>query len=93
MSMKDLETLSKKRFALTIVVEEVDENGEFIPCVAVEGAPGYRALRGNPAEFQTPWHWGKDYNKAVALCEKYNEEHLGLNKIEAWKIVASTMKF
>jgi hypothetical protein len=82
--------LANKRFALTIVADEQDENGEFIPCVAIEGEKGYRPLRGN-GPCATPWHWGKDYNKAMALCDDYNEK-LGLTRVEAWKIVGSTMR-
>lgn len=58
------------------------EDGEFIPCIAVEGERGYN---------KTDWAWGKDYEQAEKWCEERNTEQ-GIGKIEATRIVLGTMR-
>ena len=81
--------LEGKRFAYTIVVESTDKDGNYIPCVAIEGERGYRPLSGR-GRCSAPWTWGKDYNKANEIADDLNKK-MGLSKMEALKIVGSTM--
>jgi hypothetical protein len=57
------------------------EDGEFIPCIAVEGEPGF---------FKTNWTWGKDLTQAKKFAAQKNAS-LGLLEEDAVKIVESTM--
>lgn len=49
--------LSNKRYAYTIVMDSVDEDGNFIPVIAVENEPGYYPMTGQ-GEHADPWRWG-----------------------------------
>lgn len=60
----------------------VNNEGEFIPCIAVEGESGYN---------KTDWTWGKDFDHAREVAASMNEK-MGLSKIEAAKIICSTMR-
>jgi hypothetical protein len=73
--------IGDRRFAYTIVVESVDEDGNFIPCIAVENRRGYYPMTGK-GPCATPWKWGKDYTKAVETADAMNEKR-GLSKLEA----------
>lgn len=70
-----------KRLAYFVSQFETDEEGRYIPCIAVEGVKGYH---------RTNWRWRCEYKKAQELVVGMNER-LGLNKQEALKIQASTM--
>ena len=59
-----------------------NEKGEFIPCIAVEGERGYH---------KTDWAWGTDFELAQTCAIEMNEK-IGINKLEAAKIVTGTMR-
>lgn len=84
-----IKDLSGKRFAYTIIISSTDEEGNFIPCIAIEDESGYYPMKGRGAH-STPWTWGKDYNKANEIADKMNEK-MGISKREAFKIIASSM--
>jgi len=84
-----MDDLEGKRYAFTLVEECRADDGGYIPCVAVEGEPGYRPMGGN-GPCASPWNWGKDRELAKRLCDEKNER-LGLSSVVAWKIVASSM--
>lgn len=81
--------LEGKRYAFTIVVEETDKRGNYVPCIAIENERGYYPLSGRGVG-SSPWTWGSDYNKACEMADHFNEK-LGLSKREAFKIVDSSM--
>jgi len=60
----------------------INENGEYIPCIAVEGERGYH---------MTDWAWGKDYKLAEECANKKNEA-LGIDRKQAMIIVLGTMR-
>jgi len=59
-----------------------DEQGNYIPCIAVEGESGY---------YKTTWTWGKDFNLAEQIANEKNQA-MGLSLKEAYKIVFSSMR-
>jgi hypothetical protein len=76
-----LATINEESRRCYFIQETVkDEEGEYIPCVAVEGEKGY---------YKTDWHWGKDRELAEHCCEVKNAG-LGVKKMDAYQIVMST---
>lgn len=70
---------------------ECDETG-YWPVLVTENAAGYAPLKGNPAEFRTPWYWGKTLAECQEQCAKVNAEVYGLSAGDATAIVLSSMK-
>lgn len=58
-----------------------DEQGNFIPCVAVEGEPGY---------YKTDWTWGSDFEWAQKCADEMNEQ-MGIDSKTAMLIQLGTM--
>jgi hypothetical protein len=81
--------LTGKHYAFTIVEEMKASDGGYIPCIAVEDAPGYRPMKG-VGRFSSPWNWGQDREQAQKLCDHKNAE-LGLSKEDALRIIGSSM--
>lgn len=77
-----LERQASGRMAYFILQTQLTEEGEYIPCIAVEGMSGY---------YKTDWAWGKDLAIAEELAEKKNTA-MGISKQEALKIVLSSMR-
>jgi hypothetical protein len=73
--------VENRRCAYFVQRTVTNENGEFIPCLAVEGKKGYK---------ETNWTWGKDF-KLAEECAQHKNEMMGLSKKEALLIVCSTM--
>jgi len=59
-----------------------DEEGNYIPCIAIEGEAGY---------YKTDWTCGKDLNLAEKLRDDRNTI-MGISQKEAHKIILSTMR-
>ena len=65
-----------------MILETVtDENGNYIPCIAVEGEKGYN---------RTNYHWGKDLTLAKEVATDMNTR-MGISSRDAMKIILSTM--
>ncbi len=77
-----------KPYCFAIMESERDPQG-YVPCVIVEGEPGYSALRGS-GPHATPWYWGTTRDVADELCRKANEE-LGLTPERVMRITLSSM--
>jgi hypothetical protein len=60
---------------------EVDENGEYIPCIVKENESGF---------YRTDWHWGKDIELARE-CAKQKNEALELSEKDVEQIIMSSM--
>jgi len=58
-----------------------DENGEYIPCIAVDGESGY---------YLTDWHWSTDRALAEQCCDEKNEA-MGITTHDAMLIVLRSM--
>jgi len=70
-----------EKFAYVIPVEGYVEGKGYNVGIAVKGQLGY---------YKTDWFWDCDYKTACKLANEKNEK-LGLTKVEAFKIVCSTM--
>lgn len=70
------------RAAYFIMETVKNEDGEYVPCIAVEGETGYH---------RTDWAWGTDIDVARQLADKKNAD-LGLTVREAYEIVFDTMR-
>jgi hypothetical protein len=70
------------RTCYMILETQTNERGEYIPCIAVEGASGYHL---------TDWAWGKDRAAAELIAKTMNRE-IGLTRTDVNEIIASTMR-
>lgn len=70
------------RVVYFIMETERDENGEYIPCIAVEGETGFH---------RTDWHWGTDLELARECADDKNTA-LGIDKKTAMQIQLGTMR-
>ena len=77
-----------KPYCFAIMESERDPQG-YVPCVIVEGEPGYSALRGS-GPHATPWYWGTAREVADELCRKANAER-GLTPEDVVRITLSSM--
>lgn len=68
---------------------DVDTQG-YVPSLVTEGEPGHSPMMGQ-GEAASPWFWGRTYDEACKTADDYNRRTFGIEPIEAWKIVASSM--
>lgn len=73
--------MSEPRMVYFISEIERTEDGQFIPCIAVEGEKGFH---------RTDWAWGTDKEQAQAWADERNEK-MGISRMEAAKIQFKTM--
>lgn len=59
-----------------------DENGNYIPCIAVENERGF---------YRTNWEWGNDIEQAQRIADMMNDK-LGITRADANRIVISSMR-
>ncbi len=85
------EELADKRVAYFVMRSQYDKKRGYLALVAIEGVPGYHPMSGNPEKLQDGWYWGHDYKIAEQCADKKNEM-MGISKLEATKIVLSTMR-
>ena len=71
-----------RRLAYFMLQTEIDSNGNYVPCIAVEGENGYH---------RTNWQWGNDWDLLNKLCDAMNER-LGLSKQEVILIQLQSMR-
>lgn len=71
----------EQRLVYFIMETVRSEDGQFIPCIAVEGEKGYN---------RTDWKWGTDKEQAQKFCDERNEK-MGIDRKEAMKIQLRTM--
>lgn len=74
--------MNNPRTVYFIMETERDENGNLIPCIAVEGETGF---------YRTDWQWGKDKALAEECADDMNAK-LGIDKKEAMLIQLRTMR-
>ena len=55
---------SQPRRVYFVMETVTDKDGNYIPCIAVEGETGY---------YKTDWTWGKDYKLARECADDMNE--------------------
>lgn len=83
-----MELMKERRWAYVAIAAQFDEDG-FIPSIAIEGVTGHIPLSGDD-QGSAPWHWGKSYEECQKMADIMNERR-GISKVDAFKIVASTM--
>jgi len=76
-----IKTNTNKRSVYFMQATVKDDEGNYVPCIAVEGESGY---------YRTDWEWGPDWEEANEICDEMNER-MGYTKLEALKIQLSTM--
>lgn len=77
------------RQCLAIIEGQRDENG-FIPSLIVENEPGHFPMTGR-GPLAAPWHFGKTYEDALAVCNNYNARNYGLSAADCLEILHSSM--
>jgi hypothetical protein len=81
-------TMTAPRVCFYIPFGQCDDAG-YIPSAVTEDEPGHAPLTGRGAH-SAPWHWGKTYEEAKAICAEENAR-LGLSEDDVTAIVASSM--
>lgn len=74
--------MSDKRRCYFVTDFAKDEEGNYIPCIAEEGTPGY---------WRTDWNWGSDLAQAEKFASLKNQA-LGLTDRDAFLIQVSSMR-
>lgn len=77
-----IELKPDERLAYFILESVKDKEGNYIPCIAVEGRKGY---------YLTDWAWGKNIDIAEKAALEKNTE-MGLTQADVDKIIFGTMK-
>ena len=77
-----VEATEAPRIAIFVMETQMNDKGEYIALIAVEGERGF---------YKTDWYWGKDFNLAQECADERNAR-LGLSKKEAAMIQGSTMR-
>lgn len=84
--------LDERRFCYVIPESGYVAGHGFRVSIAIEHEPGHFPTGSTPEGGDTePWYWGETFIEARTIADRENMERLGLNPIEAWKIVATTM--
>lgn len=73
--------MSEQKVVYFIMETERTGDGQYIPCIAVEGEKGYH---------RTDWAWGTDKGEAQRLADERNQK-MGIDRREAARIQLGTM--
>ena len=84
--------LDERRFCYVIADNAFVPGKGFRVSIAIERVPGHFPTGNTPEGGDIePWYWGDTFEEARAIADRENKDRLGLEPIDAWKIVASTM--
>lgn len=84
--------LNERRFCYVIPESGYVEGKGFRVSIAIEREPGHFPTGNTPeGGDQEPWYWGMTFEEAREICDRENQERLGLTVEDSWKIVMSTM--
>jgi hypothetical protein len=84
--------LDERRFCYVIPESGYTEGKGFRVSIAIEREPGHFPTGNTPEGGDVePWYWGTTFEEAREIADRENKTRLGLDPIEAWKIVATTM--
>jgi hypothetical protein len=84
--------LDERRFCYVIPESGYVEGKGFRVSIAIEREPGHFPTGNTPEGGDIePWFWGDTFEEAREIADRENKARLGLDPIDAWKIVASTM--
>jgi hypothetical protein len=73
--------MSEKRMVYFIMETERAPDGQYIPCIAIEGEKGF---------YRTDWTWGTNKEQAQKFADECNQE-MGIDRREAAKIQFKAM--
>ncbi len=79
----------EKDSLLYSIADQVRRSG-FIPSLVTTNESGHQPLI-EQSECAEPWHWGKTFEEAKAICNKANQEKFGISPDEAFEIEMSCM--
>lgn len=82
--------LATRRWCYWIAETCTHTDGQYIPCMIIEGESGYYPMSGDPAKFQTPWLYGKDIKVARETVDSLNAQR-GITKEIAKEIYDSSI--
>lgn len=80
---------STGRWCYFVREEQFDADG-YIPSIVHEDESGHRPLMGGTHAFAVPYHWGKTFAEAEAICALRNADR-GLSERDVTEIVAKNM--
>jgi hypothetical protein len=84
--------LDTRRFCYVIPESNYIEGKGYRVSIAIENEPGHFPTGNTPEGGDIePWFWGDSFEEAREIADRENKERLGLEPIDAWKIVMSTM--
>jgi len=84
--------LNNRRFCYVIPESAFVEGKGFRVSIAIERESGHFPTGNTPEGGDIePWYWGDTFAEAREIADRENKERFGLEPIDAWKIVASTM--
>lgn len=83
--------LKGKRFCYFVQRTNYDKEKGYMALMGIEGETGYYPMSGDSKKLQEPWYWGHDF-KIAEQCADEKNEAMGIDKLEATKIVLGTMK-
>jgi hypothetical protein len=84
--------LDERRFCYVIPESAYTEGKGFRVSIAIEREPGHFPTGNTPEGGDIePWYWGHTFEEAREIADRENKDRLGLDPVDAWKIVASTM--
>lgn len=86
------ELLNTRRFCYVIPESGYVEGKGYRVSIAIEREPGHFPTGNTPeGGDQEPWYWGNTFEEAREICDRENKERLGIDVLDAYKIVMSTM--
>jgi hypothetical protein len=84
--------LDERRFCYVIPESGYIAGKGFRVSIAIERESGHFPTGSTPEGGDIePWYWGNTFEEAREICDRQNKDHLGLDAIDAFKIVMSTM--
>jgi hypothetical protein len=84
--------LDERRFCYVIPESGYVEGKGFRVSIAIENESGHFPTGDTPEGGDIePWYWGNTFEEAREMADRENKDRLGLEPIDAWKIVMSTM--
>ena len=86
--------MNTPRWCYYVCEQDPDEHGGYVPSMVEEGVAGHGLMTGLypcPAKGSAPWIWGQTLDEAREVCDRFNQDRLGISPDEASDIVLSSM--
>ena len=82
--------MNTPRWCYYVCEQDPDEHGGYVPSMVEEGVAGHAPLTGR-GKGSAPWIWGQTLDEARKVCDRFNQDRLGISLDEASDIVLSSM--